>query len=93
MSTLLRTALYDEHVRAGARLTDFGGWEMPLHYGSQIDEHHRVRRDAGVFDVSHMLAIDVRGARAGGFLRRLLANDVAKLAAPGRAAQPLVLRR
>jgi aminomethyltransferase len=92
MGTLLRTPLHDEHVRALARLTDFGGWEMPLHYGSQIDEHHRVRRDAGVFDVSHMLAIDVRGERGTAFLRRLLANDVAKLDAPGRALYSCMLR-
>jgi len=92
MSPLLRTPLYDEHLRAGARLTDFGGWEMPLHYGSQLEEHHRVRRDAGVFDVSHMLAIDVLGEGAGGFLRRLLANDVARLEVPGRALYSCMLR-
>jgi aminomethyltransferase len=92
MGTLLRTPLHAEHVRALARLTDFGGWEMPLHYGSQIDEHHRVRRDAGVFDVSHMLSIDLRGEGAGAFLRRLLANDVAKLTLPGRALYSCMLR-
>ena len=59
---------------------------MPLHYGSQIDEHHRVRRDAGMFDVSHMLVIDVEGPGARAFLRRLLANDVAKLEAYGQGA-------
>ena len=76
---LRRTALYQEHVRLGARLTDFGGWEMPLHYGSQIEEHHRVRRAAGMFDVSHMLALDVRGCRRAPFLRQLLGNDVGRL--------------
>jgi aminomethyltransferase len=82
-AALQRTALHPEHVAAGARLIDFGGWEMPLHYGSQIDEHHQVRRDAGMFDVSHMLAIDIAGGRAAEFLRHLLANDVAKLSDPG----------
>jgi aminomethyltransferase len=92
MSALLRTALHAAHVRAGARLTDFGGWEMPVHYGSQLDEHHRVRRDAGLFDVSHMLAVDVRGAAAETFLRRLLANDVAKLTTTGAALYSCMLR-
>ena len=55
----LKTALYDTHVLQGAKIVDFGGWEMPLHYGSQIEEHHAVRRDAGMFDVSHMGVIDL----------------------------------
>jgi aminomethyltransferase len=91
-SPLRRTALYDEHVRLGARLTDFGGWEMPLHYGSQIEEHHRVRRAAGMFDVSHMLALDVRGQAARPFLRQLLANDVGRLTLPGKALYSCLLR-
>jgi aminomethyltransferase len=78
------TALHGRHVAAGARMVDFGGWHMPLHYGSQLDEHHAVRRDAGIFDVSHMTVVDVAGAGARDYLRRLLANDVGKLAAPGR---------
>ena len=90
-SALKRTPLFEAHRRANARLTDFGGWEMPLHYGSQIEEHHRVRRDAGVFDVSHMLAIDVSGGEARSFLRRLLANDVAKLGLPGKALYSCML--
>ena len=49
-----QTPLYDQHVQCGARMVDFHGWMMPLHYGSQIDEHHAVRTDAGMFDVSHM---------------------------------------
>jgi glycine cleavage system T protein (aminomethyltransferase) len=73
---LKRTALYDTHVAAGARMVDFGGWEMPLHYGSQIEEHHAVRRHAGVFDVSHMRVVDITGAGARGFLRQLLTADI-----------------
>jgi len=65
-------------------MVDFGGWDMPLHYGSQIDEHHAVRSDTGIFDVSHMTVVDVAGPDASAYLRRLLANDVAKLAAPGK---------
>lgn len=75
----LKTPLYDEHVKAGAKLVDFAGWLMPVNYGSQIDEHHAVRRAVGMFDVSHMTIIDVYGADAEAFLRRLVANDVAKL--------------
>jgi aminomethyltransferase len=94
MSTaqLRRTPLYEEHLRLGARLTDFGGWHMPLHYGSQIEEHHRVRRAAGMFDVSHMLAIDLRGGSVRTFLRQLLANDVAKLVTAGKALYSCLLR-
>jgi aminomethyltransferase len=76
-----RTSLYEHHRAAGARMVAFGGWDMPLHYGSQIDEHHAVRRAAGVFDVSHMAVVDVAGSGAEAFLRQLLANDVAKLGA------------
>lgn len=72
-------------------MTDFAGWEMPLHYGSQIEEHHGVRRAAGMFDVSHMLAIDVLGPGARAFLRRLLANDVARLEKPGKALYSCML--
>ncbi len=75
----------------GAKMVDFAGWEMPLHYGSQLEEHHCVRRDAGMFDVSHMLAVDIRGAGARDFLRLLLANDVAKLAQPGKALYSCML--
>ncbi len=88
---LEKTILNDIHREAGAKLVDFGGWEMPLHYGSQIEEHHAVRRAAGMFDVSHMRAVDVVGADANAFLRRALANDVAKLEAPGRALYSCML--
>ena len=64
-----RTPLYQQHADAGARIVDFGGWDMPLHYGSQLDEHHAVRRHAGAFDVSHMTIVDVEGPGAAGFLR------------------------
>ena len=86
-----RTALHAEHVALGARMVPFGGWDMPLHYGSQLDEHHAVRRAAGVFDVSHMRAVDVAGADARPYLRRLLANDVAKLKAAGKALYSCML--
>ena len=88
---LKRTPLAAAHVAAGARMVDFGGWEMPLAYGSQLEEHHAVRRDAGMFDVSHMLNADVTGPDARAFLRRLVANDVARLAAPGKALYTCML--
>jgi aminomethyltransferase len=87
----LRTPLYDTHVAAGARMVDFGGWDMPVNYGSQIDEHHAVRRDAGMFDVSHMCVIDLTGSRVREFLRYLLANDVAKLKTTGKALYSCML--
>lgn len=80
-----QTPLYDQHVLCGARMVDFHGWMMPLHYGSQIDEHHAVRTGAGMFDVSHMTIVDLHGSRTREFLRYLLANDVAKLTKPGKA--------
>jgi aminomethyltransferase len=88
---LSRTPLHAEHLAAGAKWVDFAGWQMPLHYGSQIDEHHAVRRDAGVFDVSHMLALEVEGEDARAFLRRTLANDVARLQRPGKALYSCLL--
>jgi len=87
-----RTPLYDAHLERGARMVDFGGWDMPVHYGSQVEEHHAVRRDAGMFDVSHMCAVDLRGARTREFLSWLLANDVARLAEPGKALYSCMLR-
>ncbi len=85
------TPLNAVHREAGARMVDFGGWDMPLHYGSQVEEHHAVRRDAGLFDVSHMRSVDIQGAGAREFLRFALANDVAKLDAPGRALYSCLL--
>lgn len=87
-----RTPLYDQHVAAGARLVDFGGWEMPVGYGSQIEEHHAVRHDVGMFDVSHMCTVDLRGAGVRPLLQRLLANDVGRLTAPGKALYSCMLR-
>jgi aminomethyltransferase len=86
-----QTPLYDCHVEAGARIVDFGGWDMPLHYGSQLEEHHAVRKHAGAFDVSHMTVVDLTGAGAAGFLRRLLANDVARLKQQGKALYSCML--
>jgi aminomethyltransferase len=88
---LKRTPLYDTHAAAGAKLVDFGGWEMPLNYGSQIEEHHAVRRDAGMFDVSHMRPVDLEGADTRPFLRALLANNVDKLTQPGKALYTCML--
>ncbi len=86
-----RTPLYDLHLALGAKMVDFGGWDMPLHYGSQVEEHHEVRRDCGVFDVSHMTVIDVTGVQAKEWLRHLLANDVERLTTPGRALYSAML--
>ncbi|MGB5720801.1 MAG: glycine cleavage system aminomethyltransferase GcvT [Woeseiaceae bacterium] len=86
-----RTPLYQKHLDANARIVDFGGWDMPLHYGSQKEEHHAVRSKAGVFDVSHMTIVDLSGARVREFLRRLVANDVAKLKDYGKALYTCML--
>ena len=86
-----KTPLYREHVALGARMVDFGGWEMPLNYGSQIGEHQQVRRAAGMFDVSHMGIADIRGPDVRRFLSMLLANDVVKLRSPGKALYSCML--
>jgi aminomethyltransferase len=86
-----KTVLNEDHLRSGARMVDFGGWEMPLHYGSQIEEHHAVRRDAGMFDVSHMCAVDIGGADSAAFLRRLIANNIDKLQVAGKALYSAML--
>jgi aminomethyltransferase len=87
----LKTPLYDTHVQQGAKIVDFGGWDMPLHYGSQIEEHHAVRRDAGMFDVSHMGVVDLTGGGVRPFLKHLLANDVDRLKIPGKALYSCML--
>ena len=79
------------HRALGARMVDFGGWDMPLHYGSQIEEHHSVRRDCGMFDVSHMRAIEVRGAGSRALLAYVLANNVERLQRPGKALYSCLL--
>ncbi len=86
-----RTPLYDTHVAVGAKIVDFGGWDMPVAYGSQIEEHHAVRRAAGMFDVSHMCPVDLAGADARAFLRLLVANNVDKLIEPGKALYTCML--
>ena len=86
-----KTILNDTHRALGAKMVDFGGWDMPLHYGSQVDEHHLVRRDAGMFDVSHMTVVDLHGAKVRDFLRRLVANSVDKLKVPGKALYTAML--
>jgi aminomethyltransferase len=89
---LKQTPLNAIHRAAGARMVDFGGWDMPVNYGSQIEEHHAVRRDAGMFDVSHMRVVDLEGAGPRDFLRYALANNVDKLQAPGKALYSCLLR-
>ena len=96
---LKQTPLNAVHRAAGAKMVDFGGWDMPVSYGSQIEEHHAVRRDAGMFDVSHMLAIDLESAgpdsgkqTARDFLRYALANNVDKLTVPGKALYSCLLK-
>ena len=110
MTTLKQTPLNAAHRAMGAKMVDFGGWDMPVNYGSprkeeaggdpaaaqrpirsQIDEHHQVRNDCGMFDVSHMRVTDVKGAGVRGFLRYLLANNVDKLTVPGKALYSCML--
>lgn len=86
-----KTVLNDSHRALGAKMVDFGGWDMPIHYGSQIEEHHAVRREAGMFDVSHMTVVDLTGPRCRDFLRYLLANSIDKLKRPGRALYTCML--
>jgi aminomethyltransferase len=86
-----KTVLYEKHVEYGGKIVDFAGWQMPVNYGSQIDEHHQVRNDAGMFDVSHMTVIDLTGEDVKAFLRYLLANDVARLKQSGKALYSCML--
>lgn len=80
-----KTSLYDQHIAANGKIVDFGGWDMPIHYGSQIQEHNQVRENAGMFDVSHMTIVDITGPGAQEYLQKLLANDVARLGFTGKA--------
>jgi len=86
-----KTPLYDEHVADGGKLVDFAGWDMPINYGSQIEEHNQVRNDAGMFDVSHMTVVDLTGERTREFLRYLLANNVDRLKDSGKALYSCML--
>ncbi len=86
-----QTPLYEEHVRLSAKIVDFGGWDMPVHYGSQIEEHHAVREDAGVFDVSHMTVVEIHGDERTAFIDRLLANDISRVTRPGQAMYSAML--
>ncbi len=88
----MKTPLYNKHEALGAKIVDFGGWDMPINYGSQIEEHHAVRGDAGVFDVSHMTTVELHGSEVPGFLDRLLANDFSRLSRPGQAMYSAMLR-
>lgn len=85
MTAPKRTPLYQQHLAANGKMVDFAGWEMPLHYGSQLKEHEQVRTDAGMFDVSHMTVVDITGPDAKSWLQKLIANDVAKLGFEGKA--------
>ena len=87
-----RTPLFELHRELGARIVDFGGWDMPVQYTSQLNEHHAVRRTAGIFDVSHMCVVDLKGAKVRAFLQKLLANDVGKLRLPGKALYSCMLK-
>jgi aminomethyltransferase len=91
MTELKKTPLHATHRALSARMVDFGGWEMPVNYGSQIDEHKAVRSDAGMFDVSHMRTIDLHGERVRDFLKLAVANNVDKLRTPGRALYSCML--
>ena len=86
-----QTVLYDKHIEYGGKIVDFAGWDMPVNYGSQIEEHNRVRNDAGMFDVSHMTIIDLTGEGVKAFLQKLLANDVDKLKHSGKALYSCML--
>jgi len=86
-----RTPLYELHLEMGAKMVDFGGWDMPLRYGSQIEEHHQVRQGVGMFDVSHMTVVDVTGAGTRALLQYLFANDVDRLKTPGKALYTCML--
>jgi len=87
----LKTPLYEKHIQMGGKMVDFAGWEMPVNFGSQIDEHHAVRQDAGMFDVSHMTITDLKGVDTRDMLRLLLANNIDKLQEKGKALYSCML--
>jgi len=86
-----KTALYDCHTQMNGKIVDFSGWDMPIHYGSQIVEHKQVRSDAGMFDVSHMTVLDMKGKDVKAFLSKLFANDISRLKTPGKAMYSCML--
>ncbi len=86
-----RTPFYQSHLDHNGKIVDFSGWELPINYGSQIQEHEAVRTDAGMFDVSHMVVTDITGEQAKAWLQKLLANDVAKLKFVGKALYSAML--
>jgi aminomethyltransferase len=88
---LKRTPLYSSHLLAKAKMVDFAGWEMPIHYGSQLEEHRSVRQAAGVFDVSHMTIVDINGREATPYLSHLLANDVSRTGYTGELGCEIIL--
>jgi len=87
-----QTVLHSEHLKLGAKMVDFGGWHMPINYGSQLDEHHQVRRDAGMFDVCHMTVVDLHGDGVRNFLKHLLTNNIDKLKVSGKALYTCMLK-
>jgi len=87
-----RTPLYQTHADGGAKIVDFAGWDMPIQYTSQIEEHHQVRQDAGMFDVSHMVVVDLTGERVRELLQKILANNVDKLRTAGKALYTTMLK-
>src|SRR5210317_978472 len=86
-----KTALYDCHTSMNGKIVDFSGWDMPIHYGSQIEEHKQVRSSAGMFDVSHMTVLDMKGENVKAFLSKLFANDISRLKSPGKALYSCML--
>lgn len=92
MTELQHTPLHAAHLALNARMVDFGGWDMPVNYGSQIDEHRAVRTDAGMFDVSHMRVVDFEGDGVRAFFRHAIANNVDKLTTPGKALYSCLLK-
>lgn len=85
------TPLYQQHLDLNGQMVDFAGWQLPARYQGLMEEHHAVRGDVGVFDVSHMTIMDIQGAEAAAFLRRLVANNVDKLTTPGKALYTCML--
>ena len=94
LESLLKTPIYEQHKKLGARIVDFGGWALPVNYSSQVEEHHTVRNDAGMFDVSHMTVSDIHGEDTQAFLSKILANDIQKAtASPGKALVVCLMNR